>query len=291
MKKALFFAVMVLAAVSCKTGTKTLLPNVSGKAGEVIVVMDKNNWEGDLGVQVRDVLAGDCPYLAQKEPLYNLVNVSPTGFADLFKVHRNIFIFNIDPSLGEAGMIYRSDAWAHPQCVVQLNARDASEAATLFKDNQERILSTIEQAERDRVIANSKLYENKSLAETVNAMVGGSPHFPSGYKLKKKTDHFIWIADEKQYSNQGIFVYKYKASENENFTVENIIAHRNEVLMENVPGMFEGTYMTTGDYIKPTVEFIRFRGRQLAQTRGFWEVHNDFMAIFFCPVFNHIKNA
>ena len=96
-------------------------------------------------------------------------------------------------------------------------------------------------------------------------------------ELKKKTDDFIWIADEKQYSTQGVFVYKYPASENENFTVENIIAHRNDVLKENVPGMFAGTYMTTGDYIKPTVEFIRFRGRQFAQTRGFWEVHNDFM--------------
>lgn len=270
-------AAVLLAAAGCKNGTKTLLPNVSGRAGEVIVVMDKENWDGDLGTRVRDVLAGDCPYLAQKEPLYNLANVSPTGFADLFKIHRNIFIINIDSSLSEAGMLYRSDVWARPQCVVQLNARDSAEALAQFSENQDRILGAIEQAERDRVIANSKLYEERSLAEAVKEMVGGSPHFPSGYKLKKKTDDFIWIADEKQYSTQGVFIYKYPASDNENFTVENIVAHRNQVLKDNVPGMFAGTYMTTGDYIKPTVEFIRFRGRQFAQTRGFWEVHNDFM--------------
>ncbi len=277
MKKILLMAAVLLGAVGCKTGGKTLLPNVSGRAGEVIVVMDKEDWDGDLGSQVRDVLAGDCPYLAQKEPLYNLANVSPTGFADLFKIHRNIVIFNIDKNLSEPGMLYRSDVWARPQCVIQLSARDAAEARALFGENQERILGTIEQAERDRVIANSKLYEERSLAEAVRAMVGGSPHFPSGYKLKKKTDDFIWIADEKQYSTQGVFIYRYPASENENFTVDNIIAHRNQTLKDNVPGMFAGTYMTTADYIKPTVEFIRFRGRQFAQTRGFWEVHNDFM--------------
>ncbi len=267
----------LLVAVSCRTGTKTLLPNVSGKAGEVIVVMDKDSWEGDLGNQVRDVLAGDCPYLAQKEPMYSLVHVAPTGFADLFKVHRNIVIFNIDPAAETPGMVYRSDVWARPQCIVQLTARSVGEALESFRDNSPRILSTLEQAERDRIITNSKLYEEKALFPAVAEIFGGSPHFPSGYKLKKKTDRFIWIADEKQYSNQGVFIYKYPAAANDNFTVENIIAHRNRVLQDNVPGMFEGTYMTTSTYIPPTVEFISFRGRQFAQTRGFWEVHNDFM--------------
>ena len=43
----------LVALAGCGSGTATLLPNVSGKAGEVIVVMDKDNWEGDLGSDVR----------------------------------------------------------------------------------------------------------------------------------------------------------------------------------------------------------------------------------------------
>ena len=50
--------------------TRTLLPTVSGKAGEIIVVMEKSEWENTLGADVREVLASDCPWLAQKEPLY-----------------------------------------------------------------------------------------------------------------------------------------------------------------------------------------------------------------------------
>lgn len=279
MKKIAYLAaaILLVAVSGCKSGTKSLLPNVSGKAGEVIVVMDKDNWEGDLGSDVRGVLAADCPYLAQREPLYSLVNVSPSGFADLFKVHRNIVIFNINPGVEDAGIVYRSDEWAHPQCVIQLSAPDGATAREVFDENVERVVSTIEQAERDRVIANSILYEDRTVSAAVTEMVGGSPHFPSGYKLKKKTDDFIWIADEKQYSIQGVFVYKYPAAENDNFTAENIIANRNAVLEANVPGMFENTWMTTSTYITPSVEFVSFRGRQFAQTRGFWEVHNDFM--------------
>lgn len=281
MKKYLpLFLLSVLAltaSVSCRRNTKALLPNVSGKAGEVIVVIDRDNWEGNLGNSVRDLLACDCPYLAQKEPLFTLSNVTPTGFADLFKVHRNILIFNIDAQNQEKNVLYRNDVWARPQCVIQVNAADSEEAQVLLAENAERITASIEQAERDRIIANSKLYEEAGLAEVVKEMVGGSPHFSTGYKLKKKTDNFIWIADEKQYTNQGVFIYKYPAAETENFTVENIIAHRNAILQENVPGMFDNTWMTTSDFVTPSVEFIKFRGHQFAQTRGFWEVHNDFM--------------
>ena len=272
------FIALFVAAVSCSSGKqKALLPNVSGKAGEVIIAMDKDNWEGDLGNEVRYVLGGDTPYLAQKEPLFNLVNVSPTGFADLFRVHRNIVIFSTDSSLQEGKVVYRADLWARPQCVIEVSAPDSQTLLNLFRENSDNISGGLEQAERDRIIANAKLYEEYGIAEAVRGKISGSPHFPSGYKLRKMTDDFIWIADDKQYSTQGVFIYWYPAEEKENFSKENILAHRNAFMKANVPGMFDNTWMTTSTFIEPTVEFISFRGRQFAQTRGFWEVQNDFM--------------
>lgn len=282
--KRIFTIVTLLAAAvllySCKDGDarKALLPNVSGKAGEVIVVMDKSNWEGATGNDVRELLASDCPWLAQREPLYSLVKVDPSGFADLFKVHRNIVFFNIDPQTTPTGVFLRNDVWASPQCVIYVAANDSAQADSLVKANGEVILSAIEQAERDRVIRNTFQYEEKDIAVKVGEVIGGSPHFPYGYKFKKAGKDFVWVADEKQYTNQGVFVYKYPAKGNaEDFSEENIIAHRNEFLKENVPGMFDGTYMTTSDYIASTVRFVKYRGRDFAETRGFWEVYNDFM--------------
>lgn len=268
---------VLLSAIACNNNPKALLPNVSGKAGEVIIAMDRENWEAELGNTVRDVLGGDTPYLAQKEPLFSLVNVSPSGFADLFRVHRNIVIFNIDASITEAKVLYKADLWAHPQCVIQISAPDSASMLELFNENCTNIISALEQAERDRIIENAKLYEEYPIAEAVTSLIGGSPHFPSGYKLRKMTDDFIWIDDTKQYSTQGVFIYKYPACDIENFSKENIIANRNEFLRDNVPGMFDNTWMTTSTFLEPTVEFIRFRGRQFTQTRGFWEVQNDFM--------------
>ncbi len=278
MKRISFFLVAIVALVSCGHSGKALLPNVSGKAGEVIVVLDKSEWEGNLGGAVRDLLACDCPWLAQKEPLYSLVNVVPSGFVDMFKVHRNIVFFDIDPQVKKEGVVLRNDVWASPQCVIQVSAFDTESAQALLNDNSEIIVNALEQAERDRVINNTLLYEEKSIAPEVRKIMGGSPHFPSGYKLLKKTDDFIWIADVKQYTTQGVLIYKYPAtSGDEEFTRDNIIAHRNEALKENVPGMFENTYMTTTEYVMPTVTFMKYKGRDFVQTRGFWEVYNDYM--------------
>lgn len=275
MKRTLLILAAVLALVSCKS-TKALLPNVSGKAGEIIVVIDKNDWEGNLGTKVRDLLACDCPFLAQREPLYSLVNVPPGGFGDLFKVHRNIVYFNLNPQVDSSAVRYRSDVWAAPQCLVQINAPTSERAAELLTENGSKIVSFIEQAERDRVIRNSIRYEEREIAPKVAEVFGGSPHFPTGYKLKKLTSDFGWIADEKQYTLQGVLIYKYPVSGND-LTLNKIIAKRNEVLKNNVPGMFENTWMTTGTFMPPSLEFIRFRGREFAQVRGLWEVENDYM--------------
>ena len=271
------FAAILCLFTSCKSG-KTLLPNVSGKAGEVIVVMEKADWEGALGVAVRELLASDCPYLAQKEPLYSLVSVTPSAFGDLLKIHRNILFFSIDPQGVQSGVKHQRDVWATPQCVVSVRAADSKSALELVGENGGAILSAIEQAERDRVIRNSILFEEKSLGPAVTEEFGGALHFPIGYKLKKKTSDFVWVADEKQYTMQGVFVYKYPFDGSENpFEAEQIISHRNEILKANVPGLFENTWMTTGIIIPPTVEFIKYQGQTFAQTRGYWEVENDFM--------------
>ena len=270
-------ALTIVGLASCSGSGKGLLPNVSGKAGEVIVVIERADWEGALGDEVRELLAADCPRLYIREPLYSLVNVAPGGFADLFKVHRNIVIFNIDPQVASSGVLVKSDVWASPQCIVQVSAHDSEEALSILKEKGNIVVGAIEQAERDRVIRNTLLYEESSIRTEVNDIFGGSPHFPSGYKLKMKNDHFAWIADEKQYVTQGVFVYRYPVPKEDPFTIESIIAKRNQMLQENVPGMFENTYMTTAEYITPTVEFIKFKGRDFAQTRGYWEVYNDFM--------------
>ena len=271
---------MALALISCSEDKrkKALLPNISGHAGEVIVVIDKGDWEGAVGTTLRDTLGQDCKFLPQREPLYSLVNVIPSGFTNMFQIHRNIIVVNIKNDITDPGVKLRQDIWAKPQIVISIDAKSSAEAVELIKENSRLIIAALDQAEKDRLIANHKRYEERSLAEVVTKMIGGSPHFPSGYKLKKETEDFIWISYDIQYVTQGILIYKYPVVEGENMmSLDNILAENSKMLKANVPGMFEGTYMMTSEFAKPSLEYLKFRGRDFAELRGFWEVYNDYM--------------
>ena len=273
-------AAAVMAIVSCseEKRKKALLPNISGKAGEVIVVIDQGIWEGSVGTVLRDSLAADCPYLPQREPLYTLVNVAPSGFNNMFQIHRNIIIVNVSSSVTEPGILFKKDQWAAPQCVTYINASDSEEAVAIIKENSQTIITVLEQAERDRLMANTKRYEELKLSPIVTEMVGGSPRFPSGYQLKKKTDDFIWITYDTQFTQQSVLVFKYPVVEGENMmSPESLISENNKMLKNNVPGMFENTYMTIAPVITPSVKYMKYKGIDFAEIRGLWEVHNDYM--------------
>ena len=285
-------AAAAISLISCSDAKRkeALLPNISGKAGEVIVVIGKADWEGLVGNTLRDTLACECPYLPQREPLYTLVNVAPAGFTSLFQVHRNIIVMNISNTVTEPGVVFKKDVWAAPQCVIYVNAINAESAAQLIMDYSAKIKATLEQAERDRVIANATRYEELKLRPIVTKLFGGTPHFPSGYQLKKKTDDFVWITYDTQFTMQGILMFKYPVVEGENMMdLDNIIRNTNTVLKDNVPGMFENTHMTITDFARPSLEYMKYKGRDFAQMRGFWEVHNDYMGgpfvshIFYSP--------
>ena len=285
-------AIVALSAISCKEETKkrVLLPNISGKAGEVIVVITKGDWEGIVGTTLRDTLGCECPYLPQREPLYTLVNVAPSGFSTMFQVHRNIIMVNISSTVTEPGVVYRKDVWAAPQCVINVNAINAESAAQLIKDQSANIKATLEQAERDRIIRNARRYEEIKLRPVITKLFGGTPHFPSGYQLKKTTEDFAWITYDTQFTMQSILMFRYPVVKGEDMmNLDNIIRNTNEALKNNVPGMFENTYMTITDFSRPTLEYLRYKGRDFAQMRGFWEVHNDYMGgpfvshVFYSP--------
>ena len=44
---------------SCKNSGGKLMPSISGKAGEVLVVIENADWNAELGEEVRSVLEDD----------------------------------------------------------------------------------------------------------------------------------------------------------------------------------------------------------------------------------------
>ncbi len=275
----LVLGLCTFALQSCNESEVQLKPSVSGKAGEIVIVTNKSNWETEPGILLREILASDYPMLPQKEPAFTIINIPDNAFTNIFQIHRNIIILEVGPKYTEPKFSIQEDVWSAPQTIVTITAPTVESASTTIEEKRETIFNTFEQSERNRVIRNSKRYEERTLRNLVADMFGGSPYFPIGYSLKKRTDDFVWISYETTYTIQGIFVYKIPVKDSTTMTLEGLVDARNRMLEKNVPGMLEGSYMITSNVKErePQLSWIKYKGRNFGEIRGLWEVQNDYM--------------
>ena len=274
--KFLVFALVAVFAASCNDSSELVKQNVGGKAGEIIIVANKAEWESEPGSELRSILATPYPYLPQSEPSYTLINIPHKSFTSLFEYHRNIIILKVEPEL-KAEFKAVEDVWAAPQTVIMITAPTKEEVTRVIADNAEQLFNIINQAERNRIMRNSKRYEDVALRQFVADKFGGSPYFPKGYSLKKQTDNFVWISYETTYINLGIFVYRIPYKDETSVQLDQLMAATNDIMQENVPGMVDNSYMTISSEILPGLGVMKYKNRNFVEMRGLWEVKNDFM--------------
>jgi len=253
------------------------LPSVCGKAGEVLIVMDKPLWESEEGSELRGILTQDYPCLPQKEPIFTIYDTPHKAFSGSFVTHRNIIVINVDSKFDVPLATYKKDVWAEPQLVITLSAPNKESLSKLITKEEEKMISAIEMAERDRIVENVKKYRNIQTEEIAEKIFGGSPYFPQNYTIKKKSNNFLWVSSETTYVNQTILMYSYPYTGDESFSNENIIKKRNEILEVNVPGVRNNSYMITSTMKKPVTSWIKYKNMRFAETRGLWELYGDYM--------------
>jgi hypothetical protein len=243
----------------------------------VLIVMDSDDWKGALGKVVRERLTEDYPMLPQSEARFKLSNVSHNSFGDVYKEFRNIIIFNTDKRHNKVS--YRDGVWAPKQYVVEVDAEDATMAKDLFESKANEIITCIENAERKRLITNNKEYSAPGVEQEISRLFGGTPALPHGAKIFKKTGDFMWVSIcHTDKIKKYFLIYKYPIKDAEKaMSPESLVKKNKEVMNKNIPGPQEGTYMTHSKFEQPEVKFIKGKNRNIAETRGLWEVENDYM--------------
>jgi len=275
----LLAAATLLLANACKDGArgKTLLPGVTGKSGEVIVVMDKSVESSALGQALLGVLREDYPMLPQIEPLFNAHPIPYAAFSDLFKVHRNIILVKVSSEFAETKMLRQNDIWASPQTVLNVVGNNTDSMAAYVKKHGDILVATFERAELARNVSNIKKYEEKRLRDVVKKKLGVSLYFPRGYTLRREAENFLWISYETESTSQGVFVYAYPYDKATLPDRALMVSKRNEFLKSFVPGTLKGSYMVTVTDVEPLRSVEKFNGFTFATLRGLWDVQGDFM--------------
>lgn len=285
MKRITFLAAIAATMLSaCNTVREKALPQISGKAGEVVLVVEDQVWKSTADT-ILNILSADVDGLNQSEPMFDVVRIPASAFTEIFQRHRNIISCRIAAD-SAANIKVAQDFWATPQTVVQIVAPSAQAFEQLFSDNRDKITALLLKAEQDRIIKNYATFPDREVMSKLERSASVTMTIPKGYTydmdtsctLDGDTCHFIWISHETPEISQGLFVYYYRYTDTLMLTRNSLMAMRNLMCKRFVGGPSDGSYMTTVAFEDVTTfRSYNRRGRYTAELRGLWETRGDFM--------------
>lgn len=270
-----FFALLGLA--SCKNlSTK---PNVSGTANEVLVVIDDSIAKSAVGDSLFSILNQDMPCMPQSEPYFNISKTSHRGFTDLLKPARNIIIVKVGDAYSHVKLSDSNNKWAQPQSIMTIQGPDEQSVANAVSKYANDILNYFIKAERKRATAYQRHYPEGAAMDSVKQKFGFSMVIPKGFNRFKSDENFLWMSNSNNDTRQNIVIYTYPYDCSQTFTREMILHKRDSVMMLNIPGPSEDSYMGTEYKYEPPIfcNTALENGEYAAEVRGLWTVIGDIM--------------
>jgi hypothetical protein len=258
-------------------GNGRVLPNITGGAGEVLIVVDKYIWDGPTGELLKDILQEEFPGLPQSEPLFDVTQISAGSFDNMFRFHRSVVLVTINETVGEAAVRYRKNVWARPQIMVQLEARNIEELKELIGTNASRIQNFLVQYDRERLtesyLASKDLEIQKLMAQNHHVRLA----IPRGYNVDFSTDSYSSVSIETPDFTQVIHVYEYPATGDDDLQSDMLLEKRNAFTKKYVRGPNNVSYMTTSRMYPPIVYDLRRDDTHIVEIRGLWDLEGGFM--------------
>ena len=279
MKKVLYIlTTLIIGLTSCNGGGVTL-PNATGAAGEVLVVIDDSIAKSAVGDSIFRLLDRDVPCLPQSEPHFNISRTKHSGFTNLLKPARNIVIINVGHRYSHNKIKTYTDKYSKPQSIIEINGPTKEGVLKAINDYSENILDFFIKAERDRAITYQSHYSERAVSNKVKEKFGFDMVIPKGLTRIKEAENFMWIANSNIDVNQNIVIYSYPYTDKNTFTKEYLTYKRDSVMMLNVPGPAEDSYMGTEyKYEPPIMKQTALKSGQFAtELRGLWSIIGDIM--------------
>jgi len=275
----LLLILLVLLIPSCNNSSeyrKGSLPNVGGSSGEVVVVIEKARWDGPLGNKIREVLGAPIQELPQAEPVFDLANVTPGGFGELYITHRNVIF--IETGAGkETKATYNSNVYAYSQLIITLEGEDEADIIELLDNQGQAIIDKINITERDRLIS---YYKGSLNSVNFNTLLTNHKLIlwvPSNYALDASEKGFAWLSYETPLTTQSVLIHYFDHNGENYFNEDSIKSILNNMTRTKVKGPVDGTWMKIEERMPVKYNTFRFRDRNYAMLKGLWTLENGFM--------------
>lgn len=269
------FPFLLLIIAACEA-PQMPLPGITGKAGELVVVMDETNWKGLAGDTVFNTLSQGVYGLPQPEPMFNVVHIKSSSFTKIFQTHRNIVHANIGEGNAKSIQL-KTDVWATPQVVVEISAPTEAEFIEIFAANATKIVGNVLHKEEDRILKSYNAQLNTEVTKAMEAKFGLKLSIPKGYNIAREEENFAWIRHETKDVTQSILIHSEPYTKQNTFTKEGMIEVIDNFSKKYVPGPDDGTYMSIYMQYPPMLEETSISGKYASKLTGLWHIERALM--------------
>ena len=254
------------------------LRHATGWPFEVVVVMEKEAWNGEAGELLKDQLRAPIPALPQPEAAMRITYSEPSGFSGLLKYVRNVLVVSVDPNrYTKAGFTISTDQWASGQEVVNLHAPSTAALTEYLLLNEGILVKHFSQVEQDRWVNVLTQHYSTFVKEKLVSKFGVSLCAPEDMSFSKDTTDFFWGSNNANKGRTDVLVYSFPYTTKEAFTEDYLVAMRDSVLKQHVPGSFPGSYMKTEKRFGLSYDSISYLGEYCGVLRGLWRMEGDKM--------------
>ena len=257
---------------SCQNDRQKILPESNGKTHNILVIMDDKDWKKSVGDSIRKYFAAEFTDLPQSEPLYTLHQASPHLFTDIFKTIRDILIIKKGD---RPGIRFFRDKFAKPQLIVEVEGKNNDEIKKLLYKHSQEIIERFNKFEIEHLqnLHRQALRDNTDIEKELGITI----ELPDYFVLVDHQKNFFWFRRDVKNGEADILLYSVPIKDEQDLKGNRVIYYRDSIGKKYIPGPLDSTYMKSEHNLSPTQVMTTINGKQAIETRGLWNMKNDFM--------------
>jgi hypothetical protein len=295
----------ILACTTSENQRVQNLPGATGKPGDMIIIMDSIQWNGDLGKEVRKIFKEEVPGLPREEPMFNVIYVYPRkGYTLLTQIRNLVYVFTLDQQTAGSHimkesfteetlarirsdssffLVTRKDEYSRGQEVMYLFSAKQDDLIHKLKSRGKQIQEYFNTIEKRRLLASlNKTTSTKNVTDVLRKENDIDIRVPFGFKLADKQPDFIWLRQMDSRADKNIFI-SWKPYESEyQLLPDSLVAWRDAVAKQYLfedpdqPDSYLKTELSV-PYKPLKVTQLSFNKRFAMELRGLWKTNTNTM--------------
>ena len=267
----LLFSVVLF---SCFKKESDMPRKTTGKINTIAVVIDDQLWNGEIGDSIRNKFASPVIGLPEEEPLFT-INQYPVKLLEGFATDSRAII--VIKKEDENKFEIQKNQYATPQNVFHISGKTAEEVLEQLEQHTPEIIQLIEQGE----IAESQRINKQSLLNTkgISKQFKIGIQVPSNFEYVLRKPNFVWLKKKIISGSSSLLVYQVPLNtiKTQSAIAVTILKMRDSI-GKYIQGTEPNTYMISETGYTPYFFKSKIDHRLAYETRGTWQLQNDYMS-------------